>query len=75
MTMLRIGMMHHSNIVHIARHVKTASDGYKLYAPVCSSMQRANVAYLGTQLGFIEAVTCKRCQKKAAQYPGRFDTE
>jgi hypothetical protein len=70
--MMMIGTMHHSNVIHIGRHVKTTKDGHKLYEPACASMRLANVTYLGVQLGHLEAVTCKRCQKKAADYPSRF---
>jgi hypothetical protein len=61
---MRIGSMHTSNLVHIARHVKTTHDGHKLYAPLCGGMRRGNVAYLGTRAGTRDDVTCQRCQKK-----------
>ena len=70
---MRVGSMHHSDIVHIGRHVKTTKEGHKLYEPACGRMRRANVAYLGIKgLGQLEVVTCKRCQKKATDYPSRF---
>jgi hypothetical protein len=68
-----VGSMHHSTVVHIGRHVTTTADGSKLFEPACSSMRRSTVAYLAIkQAGCLGAVTCKRCLKKATDYPSRF---
>jgi hypothetical protein len=69
---MKVGRMHSSSIVHIARGVRTVRDAAlmqdrTLYAPLCRSMYRANVAYLGILPGGEEAVTCTRCQAKAAK--------
>lgn len=57
------GRMHSSKIVHRGRHVKTAQDGTRLYAPACQGMHSSSVAYLGI-VDATAPVTCKRCLAK-----------
>jgi len=62
------GTMHTGTVVHGGRVAKKTAE-YTLYVPICASLARQAIAYLGI---VNREITCTRCLNKIAKHPHLF---